>query len=295
MNENRYLIGQFANILGIDADTIRYYEKQGIIHSKRDDANNYRYYTDTDCRDLLQCRFLRSLGFSIRQIKENKCDLTTEAYREFLKKREQELQKEEQYLHNVRKQVALYRKAAEIWHEHRDTIWIENEKRTYLFFRQTEETVLLSSSLSTDLTTKLMKLMPLTFQAGIYLQESLTEEKITAQDSSAYFECGLMIDQEMIENDRELCTQKPDRVIRWDSCCHMILSGNYEIQQMTVSRLLPMLRFIEVNQYEVCGDAVGRILPTSVADGKWFILNSIPIKKKEERQHEATDNEKKMS
>lgn len=31
-----YKIGEVANILGVSADTIRYYEKAGIVYSKKD-------------------------------------------------------------------------------------------------------------------------------------------------------------------------------------------------------------------------------------------------------------------
>ena len=37
-----YKIGEVANILGVSADTIRYYEKAGIVYSKKDSSNGYR-------------------------------------------------------------------------------------------------------------------------------------------------------------------------------------------------------------------------------------------------------------
>lgn len=42
-----YTIGEVSDILNLSKDMIRYYEKQGVIQSHRNTANNYRYY-DTD-------------------------------------------------------------------------------------------------------------------------------------------------------------------------------------------------------------------------------------------------------
>ena len=42
---NTYTIGELAKILGITPETIRYYERKGIIASIHDEKTNYRYYT----------------------------------------------------------------------------------------------------------------------------------------------------------------------------------------------------------------------------------------------------------
>ena len=50
----KYLIGDVANLMGLSRDTLRYYEKRGILSSQRGD-NGYRYYTDqigrASCRE----------------------------------------------------------------------------------------------------------------------------------------------------------------------------------------------------------------------------------------------------
>ena len=52
-----YKIGEVANILGVSADTIRYYEKAGIVYSKKDSSNGYRYFTPADIYALLDVLF----------------------------------------------------------------------------------------------------------------------------------------------------------------------------------------------------------------------------------------------
>ena len=43
-------ISDAAKLLGISTDTIRYYEKEGVITPKRTSKNNYR---DLDNRDII--------------------------------------------------------------------------------------------------------------------------------------------------------------------------------------------------------------------------------------------------
>ncbi|WP_068781010.1 MerR family transcriptional regulator [Paenibacillus sp. GM2] len=66
----RYSIGEFASIIGVSADTLRLYEKQGIIRPLKDHSNNYRYYNDLDVRSLLMSRLYRSLNIPLQDVSE---------------------------------------------------------------------------------------------------------------------------------------------------------------------------------------------------------------------------------
>ncbi len=62
-----YLIGEFAIAVGLEAKTIRFYEKAGLIRPKR--LGRMRVYTRQDVERLKAVRYLRQLGLPIRQIK----------------------------------------------------------------------------------------------------------------------------------------------------------------------------------------------------------------------------------
>ena len=47
MAQKTYRIGDVANLMGLSRDTLRYYEKRGILSSKKE-KNGYRYYTEED-------------------------------------------------------------------------------------------------------------------------------------------------------------------------------------------------------------------------------------------------------
>ncbi|PKA16729.1 MerR family transcriptional regulator [Leptospira haakeii] len=70
MQENRnFLIGRLAERAGVSTDTIRYYEKEGLIRSHRH-TNNYRVYSESDLKKLGFISKAQGSGFTLREIKE---------------------------------------------------------------------------------------------------------------------------------------------------------------------------------------------------------------------------------
>lgn len=63
----KYTIKEFSDYLGITTDTLRLYEKHGIVKPMKDEKNRYRYYDDLDARQLLSCRFYRSLDLPLKE------------------------------------------------------------------------------------------------------------------------------------------------------------------------------------------------------------------------------------
>lgn len=66
------LIGQLAKQTGFSRDTIRYYEKIGLIvlpkHARRE--NNYKDYPDEMVYTLAAIRKYKELGFTLEEIRE---------------------------------------------------------------------------------------------------------------------------------------------------------------------------------------------------------------------------------
>ena len=46
--KDTFKIGELSKLFDIGVDSIRYYEKVGILHPVRNDENNYRMYTIDD-------------------------------------------------------------------------------------------------------------------------------------------------------------------------------------------------------------------------------------------------------
>lgn len=67
MEPKEYLIGEMSEILGVSTDTLRFYEKKGILNPKKK-QNRYRYYTEEDIKNFMWILYNRKLNFSLDEI-----------------------------------------------------------------------------------------------------------------------------------------------------------------------------------------------------------------------------------
>lgn len=71
MTDNRYItIGKLSELSGFPADTIRYYEKLGILNKPDRAANGYRVYTLDTLNILLFIRRGKVMNFTLDEIKQ---------------------------------------------------------------------------------------------------------------------------------------------------------------------------------------------------------------------------------
>lgn len=69
-NRIRYKIGELADYFGVSTDTIRFYEKKGLLRSIRDEENNYRQYTREDLIFFGYLVHLRQMGVSLEELQK---------------------------------------------------------------------------------------------------------------------------------------------------------------------------------------------------------------------------------
>ncbi|MCL2865348.1 MAG: MerR family transcriptional regulator [Lachnospiraceae bacterium] len=100
-----YKISEISKLYGIGTDSIRYYEKLGILKPRRD-TNGYRLYNLKDMYKLNMIRDLRHLDFSMEQIKDyldHQCVSNTlemlHREQEYVKEQLKELCLRERFIH----------------------------------------------------------------------------------------------------------------------------------------------------------------------------------------------------
>ena len=69
MKDLTFNISETSQITGLSIDTLRYYDKIGLIQSKKNPNNRYRYYTIADISIINHIKTLRDLDLSINDIK----------------------------------------------------------------------------------------------------------------------------------------------------------------------------------------------------------------------------------
>ncbi|HEB02276.1 MAG TPA: MerR family transcriptional regulator [Nitrospirae bacterium] len=63
-------IGKVAGSAGVSIDTVRYYERQGLIPAPPRKESGYRLYTDETIKRILFIKNAQELGFSLKEISE---------------------------------------------------------------------------------------------------------------------------------------------------------------------------------------------------------------------------------
>lgn len=66
--EKQYSINEVSRILGIPKDTLRYYDRIGIVSPSRG-HNSYRRYSKDDIVDLMNIQIMQYADFSLEEIK----------------------------------------------------------------------------------------------------------------------------------------------------------------------------------------------------------------------------------
>ncbi len=65
-----YSIGKLAQTLNLHTDTIRYYERLGLVEKPLRLSNGYRSYSQESKNRLLFIRHVKTMGFTLKEIKE---------------------------------------------------------------------------------------------------------------------------------------------------------------------------------------------------------------------------------
>ena len=65
-----YTIGRLAHRAGVNADSIRFYERQGLLAPSQKTASGYRLYADDALRRLAFIKHAQRCGFNLADIRE---------------------------------------------------------------------------------------------------------------------------------------------------------------------------------------------------------------------------------
>ena len=92
-----YKISQIAKLLGLSSDTIRFYEKKGLVHPSVNPDNQYREYDLDNILELLDIIYYRHLDISLQDIQSICTSRSRENMYELLLKKKQETEEKIRY------------------------------------------------------------------------------------------------------------------------------------------------------------------------------------------------------
>lgn len=69
MKEKPLLIGRLAKLAGVKSDTVRFYERSGLLPKPSRTASAYRVYDDAALKQVRFIKKAQSLGFSLDEVR----------------------------------------------------------------------------------------------------------------------------------------------------------------------------------------------------------------------------------
>lgn len=266
-----YKIGEFANMMGVTADTIRLYEKMGIIKSVKDNNNNYRYFHDLDSRNLLWSRWYRGIGISLPNVAKIMSSYSRDEIIKDLKQREEELKNE------IKKSKLLLNKIQDIcssWESIdslKEKCIIENAPAIYRL-KQTVMNSLLPNDVMDEIVNEWISMLPFTFFSVVIPENNLCSEKV-----DLVYSWGIAITENeareyklRINENMEFYPEK--------KCVTSIIS-KYESDLIKLSDIKYMLDYINDKGLKINGDCIGRLILREKSNGelKYYFSFHIPV------------------
>ena len=119
-----YKISQIAKLLGLSSDTIRFYEKKGLVHPSVNPDNQYREYDLDNILELLDIIYYRHLDISLQDIQSICTSRSRENMYELLLKKKQETEEKIRYEQQLLKKLIVVSKQRCIFYD-----WSNNTQR----------------------------------------------------------------------------------------------------------------------------------------------------------------------
>jgi DNA-binding transcriptional MerR regulator len=104
--KSTFLIGELSKLFNISTDTLRHYDKIGLLKPEHDTLNNYRFYTVRNFFKLSRILFFKNLDISLTDIKKYMNNKNTSNLVTLLKNKEDEIDTKINSLINLKKKIS---------------------------------------------------------------------------------------------------------------------------------------------------------------------------------------------
>lgn len=255
----KYTIGDVCKILNITQGGIRFYEKKGIITSKREEKNKYRYYTFRDINTIMIVREYRALGFSLEDagalIKESCTSDVENKFEEQISKIEETIKLNKMIL----EKLTVKKNRINDINKYLNKYIIKNRGAIYRLNCQIGETVIRDNKLKELMKEWNQRIPNVKFSHCI------------PKDNLAYdvpVEIGFCV----LEDDLDFNIEKNEYITYYPTqkCIYTIIEVK-ELHRFTKAfyKLIePALNYIKENNLEIVGDILGNKIATLHNNGQ---------------------------
>ena len=257
-----YTIGEMARILGVTAETIRYYERKKIIRPLHNEESGYRYYTTWDLHMIIRARCYLGFGFTIEETadilqKENIGEID-----DVLSRQEEALEQKIMYQMNLLKKLRMNRTLIKDSKEQSHQLTLQMSPAMYRINTQVNYELILSKEEQREIG-RMCEKVPALFH----------KEDIEA--GSTDFDFGIGIEEPFA---RLLNVQESEKIRFHPSrlCLYMCVPSRSS-QFLTYHVLQPAFDYMREHSLQLGGDVVTQIVAMCRPEEEYFNWHNVWI------------------
>ena len=262
-----YTIGEMARMLGVTAETIRYYERKNIIRPIHNEESGYRYYTTWDLHMIIRARCYLGFGFTIEETadilqKENIGEID-----DVLSRREEVLQQNIIYQMNLLKKLRTNRMLIRDSKEQPHPLSMQMSPAMYRINTQVNYELILSKEAQEEIR-KMCEKVPFVFSTALFRKEDIEAGKTD-------FDFGIGIEEQFA---RLLDVRPTDRISYYPSrLCLYICVPSRSSWFLTYHVLQPAFDYMKENNLQLSGDVVTQIVAMCRPEEEYFNWHNVWI------------------
>lgn len=266
-----YKIGEIAKMLGISSETIRNYEKKGLIKPYKEEESRYRFYDIIQINYLMSLQRLQKFGYTLHEIGDIMKTESIPEMEESLREKEKRILREAFYtqlkLDSIHANLSCMRQAQNA----KQGCFLGYRPALYRMNYQKNHELIQEEEVQNELM-KWLKYSDLTFMSG-----SVSLEHLIHGENE--FDFGFCIDKKTAE----FLEIKESEVVKFYKSCPAIIfyyeaKANIDFQE-TVKMLLD---FAKENHLVIDGESVSRVLLARWKDEESYFISHlvwVPYKK----------------
>ncbi len=252
MEEEKYLVREAAEALGVNAGTLRNYEKEGLLSVNS--AKRTGDYSPTDLRMALQARLYRSMGFSVEEAKELLNGADVGAILGAFTLRRKEVEKERQELERLERAIGDWEESVAEASTKTGRCWFEKGMKSCYAVLKNGPQYQFSGGKDTDkLLARLQGQIPCTRQVFYVPEEVLRNQELGYEE---YY--GMAAGEDWVR-DMGLERQLADYRLSYEGTMAVTILRS-ETGWMSRAELMPLLAYIERKGFESAGSMIGTVL-----------------------------------
>ncbi len=264
--KNNFLIGELARLFNISTDTLRLYDKKGLLKPHQDSNNNYRYYDIRSIFKLSRILFLKNLDISLKEIGDYMRNKNRERLMRLLKKKNDEIEMRIHRLSNLQHKITSKLELLENVDTKLNKIYINRmEKRLGIFLDMHAHKDALEIKQAFKDNERYLKISSWLVEGQIYT--SLTKEDM---NKGIFNRFRYFIEINHTDDTVHHVTEIPQN----DYICMTVL-GPYEDM---VKHYKTLTDWIHSNGYEIAGDSIEKnIIDYESSDSEDEYISEIQI------------------